>query len=91
MLLLNHGGEAIHETHRHHRPHRGGEDHRAPGSGGADAHIIDADAVYHALESSATLRAELTARFGPSILDGRPSTTRPWAGWYSAIRRPWPT
>ena len=36
-----------------------------------DAHIIDADAVYHALlESSATLRAELTARFGPSILDG---------------------
>ena len=28
-----------------------------------DAHIIDADAVYHALlESSAPLRAELTAR-----------------------------
>ena len=30
-----------------------------------DAHIIDADAVYHALlESSATLRAELAERFG---------------------------
>ncbi len=58
-----------------------------------DAHIIDADAVYHALlESSATMRAELTARFGPSILDGRAvSTARPWAGWYSAIRRPWPS
>ena len=45
-----------------------------------DAHIIDADAVYHALlESSAPLRAALTV-----------STARPWAGWYSAIRRPWP-
>ena len=36
-----------------------------------DAHIIDADAVYHALlESSAPLRAALTVRFGPSILGG---------------------
>ena len=42
-----------------------------------DAHIIDADAVYHALlESSATLRAELTARFGPSILDGEGRVNR---------------
>ena len=42
-----------------------------------DAHIIDADAVYHALlESSATLRAELTARFGPSILDGEGRVSR---------------
>lgn len=33
------------------------------------AHVIDADAVYHALlESSAPLRAALTGRFGPSIL-----------------------
>ena len=33
-----------------------------------DAHIIDADAVYHALlESSAPLRAALTVRFGPSM------------------------
>ena len=46
-----------------------------------DAHIIDADAVYHALlESSATLRT------GRAV-----STARPWAGWYSAIRRPWPS
>ena len=42
-----------------------------------DAHIIDADAVYHALlESSAPLRAELTARFGPSILDGEGRVNR---------------
>ena len=42
-----------------------------------DAHIIDADAVYHALlESSAPLRAALTARFGPSILDGEGRVNR---------------
>ena len=33
--------------------------------------------MYHALlESSATLRAELTARFGPSILDGEGRVNR---------------
>ena len=42
-----------------------------------DAHIIDADAVYHALlESSAPLRAALTVRFGPSILDGEGRVNR---------------
>ena len=53
-----------------------------------DAHIIDADAVYHALlESRAPLRAALTARlapsdppltvrFGPSILDGEGRVNR---------------
>ena len=35
------------------------------------AHVIDADQVYHQLlEGSAPMRAELTARFGPGILDG---------------------
>ncbi len=34
------------------------------------AHVIDADQVYHQLlEGSAPMRAELTARFGPGILD----------------------
>ena len=35
------------------------------------AHVIDADRVYHQLlEGSAPMRVELTARFGPGILDG---------------------
>ena len=36
------------------------------------AHVIDADQVYHQLlEGSAPMRAELTARFGPGILDSQ--------------------
>ncbi|MFR5861665.1 MAG: dephospho-CoA kinase [Flavonifractor plautii] len=51
-----------------------------------DAHIIDADAVYHALlESSAPLRAALTVRFGPSILDGEGRVNRKALG--GGIRR----
>ena len=39
--------------------------------------VIDCDAVYHALlESSAPLRAALTVRFGPSILDGEGRVNR---------------
>ena len=56
-----------------------------------DAAVIDADAVYHALlaEDSATLRAELTARFGPSILDGegRVEPQAPGRRSCSAIRK----